>query len=186
MTYFISVASGSAFRTPLRCTLKDKSKRESSSRPGIMLSTPMSSSCTSPGSSLYGWSSESQSISVIQRSSNLRESLGTPCRHVSSENTASQESALQSHLHNPSSTGSLPSSISKTSKPSGLRMPSPKIGFFDMVSFMFFTFRCNGAEFSFAVEKVLIMRLVILTGKFFIANNKRMYTKPLWFTKCYV
>ncbi|KAL5569241.1 hypothetical protein UlMin_025816, partial [Ulmus minor] len=145
--------SGSTFQTPSRCTTKDKSKQESTSHPGIMLSTPMPSSCTSLGSSLDGWSSESSSTSVIQRSCNLRESLGTTCRHVSFENSASQESAPRSHLHNLSSAGqgnretmhldhhgrkislvtrSLPSSISKTSKPSGLRMPSPKIGFFDM------------------------------------------------------
>ncbi|PON58520.1 hypothetical protein PanWU01x14_165510 [Parasponia andersonii] len=109
--------SGS-FKTPLRYTRSNKAKLKSSCPPCVLF-TPKSSSCTSPDSSFDGWSSESSSTSAIEKSSSDRAFLSTSCRQVSFESVASQESALPV------------SSVSKSTKPSGLRMPSPKLGYFD-------------------------------------------------------
>lgn len=149
-------AKGSTFRTPLRCTTRSKGELGSSVHPAYSLSTPKSCSCTSPDSSLDGWSSESSSTSVNQRSNNPKTFMGYTCQQVTPESNSSGHSALEKQMDNLSctghgsqetrppnqrgkrillGTGSLSSSFQENNKPSGLRLPSPKIGFFDAVSF---------------------------------------------------
>lgn len=149
-------AKGSTFRTPLRCTTRSKGELGSSGHPAYLLSTPKSSSCTSPDSSLDGWSSESSSTSVNQRCNNPKAFMGYTCKQVTPESKSPRHSALEKQMDNPSctghgsqetrppnqrgkkiplGTGSLSSSFQENNKPSGLRLPSPKIGFFDAVSY---------------------------------------------------
>ncbi|KAF3433849.1 hypothetical protein FNV43_RR24952 [Rhamnella rubrinervis] len=144
-------AKGSTFRAPLRCTTRSKGELGSSDHPASSLSTPKSSSCTSPDSSLDGWSSESPT-SVNQRCNNSKAFMGCTGKQVTPESNSSRHSALEKQMDNPSctghgsqetrppnqrgkkillGTGSLSSSFQENNKPSGLRLPSPKIGFFD-------------------------------------------------------
>lgn len=107
-------------------------------------------SSISPASSVSEWSSESS-----------RASLDTiSLKSGSVDIDAPQILELQNHGndlsslgHDTQATGLLRKSVVKvpiekngavppTSKPSGLRLPSPKIGFFDGVSFPFLLFCC--------------------------------------------
>ncbi|KAH7537360.1 uncharacterized protein LOC107413673 isoform X2 [Ziziphus jujuba] len=150
------VVNGSTLRTPVRCTMRSKSDLESSRDQTYLLSMPKSSSFTSPDSSLDGWSSESSSASVNQRANNPKVVMSHTFKPVSPESISSQHSASEKHVHNQPcigpvghenldiglpnqqskqiqlETGSLPTSSPKNIKPSGLRLPSPKIGFFDV------------------------------------------------------
>lgn len=156
------IINGSTFRTPVRCTARSKGDLESSGHQTYLLSTPKSSSFTSPDSSLDGWSSESSSASVNQRSNNPKAVMSHTCKQVSPKRKCSQHSASEKHLNSQPciglfghenqetgvpnqrgeqiqlGTGSLVTSFPKIIKPSGLRLPSPKIGFFDVVSFYIF------------------------------------------------
>lgn len=150
--------SVSTLKTPLRCSTKTKNdvrnSGHSSSRFSSSLSAQKPSSCTSSTSSFDGWSSESSSSTVNQRSNGSKASLdGAPYRGFSFDNDIIQASDIESHPPNQSSVGSkshrtrLPNqyikkcsmvngpvspNVSGNSKPSSLRMPSPKIGFFDV------------------------------------------------------
>ncbi|KAL6290781.1 hypothetical protein ACE6H2_008291 [Prunus campanulata] len=146
-----SASKGFTMGTPLRSTKTNTDELENSSHPSSLFFTPKSSSHTSPASSLDGCSSVS-STSVNQRSKNSEVSLETLCRQVSFESDVSQASDVESHSHEKSCTGhgnqktrllnkreakmsvgsgSVSSSVCKHIKPSCLRVPSPKIGFFD-------------------------------------------------------
>lgn len=149
-------AAVSTSRTPLKYPAGDKSQSVKSSDSTCLLSTPKSSSCTSPGSSIDGWSLGSSAASLNQRPNNSAANhVTTACRGIFFDNDASEASECQSHHYdqpcwgcesqetrfkNPQinkitvGTGPVPASVSRKFKPSGLRMPSPKIGFFDAVS----------------------------------------------------
>ncbi|XP_043703132.1 putative GPI-anchored protein pfl2 isoform X2 [Telopea speciosissima] len=114
-------------------------------------------SSISPASSIDGWSSESSSsTSTINQRSNNSKTSKSPCSGFSVDNDAPQALDLQTHPHNwassrhgsdgtelrsecemksPVDTNALScvasTNVSRSIKPSGLRMPSPKIGFFD-------------------------------------------------------
>ncbi|XP_039015670.1 uncharacterized protein LOC120146076 [Hibiscus syriacus] len=129
---------------------KSKIQAGSSKLPTFLKSFSNISSSISPASSISEWSSESSSISASNQSSNVARinlssvSLKGPAikRDVHSQNhptgTCSQGDGAEV-------TGSLNESENKVSagtikllhpasvKPSGLRMPSPKLGFFDGV-----------------------------------------------------
>ena len=133
-------SSGSTLRTPSRTAVRNKTLSANSHLSAYLMSTVKLSSSISPASSISEWSTESSSSTstVNQRSNDSRANLGTssPC-HSTSSHTVRPENQVTgllsqsvkksmigtSTLHHPGST-----------KPSGLRMPSPKIGFFDGVS----------------------------------------------------
>ncbi|CAA3010648.1 Hypothetical predicted protein [Olea europaea subsp. europaea] len=140
-------SSGSITKTPSKVGLKSKPPPPTLS--AYLRSTKISSS-VSPASSISEWSSASASSSssstVCQRSINSRNSLDiSSCpsvddsivafglRNHSTDGNAdereSKETALPNKNLNKSSTQS--GTLQAPAKPSGLRMPSPKIGFFD-------------------------------------------------------
>ncbi|KAK4432426.1 hypothetical protein Salat_1004700 [Sesamum alatum] len=137
--------SGSIPKTPSRALPKNK---PAPSKLSAYLMSAKISSSVSPASSISEWSSASSSSSSMfnQRSSNSRTSLDTSsCRSVdgdvilldpsneSADQTAdvhgNQEVSLTSNILRKSSTQT--GTGQALTKPSGLRMPSPKIGFFD-------------------------------------------------------
>ncbi|KAL0426384.1 UNVERIFIED_CONTAM: hypothetical protein Slati_2813200 [Sesamum latifolium] len=136
--------SGSIPKTPSRALLKNKPAPSKLS--AYLMSSKISSS-VSPASSISEWSSASSSSSMFnQRSNNSRTSLDTSsCRSVDGDIIRldpSNEPADQTADVHGNQEVSLTCNISKKSstqtgtgqaltKPSGLRMPSPKIGFFD-------------------------------------------------------
>ncbi|KAF8397632.1 hypothetical protein HHK36_016552 [Tetracentron sinense] len=150
----------SALKTPQRSSSRNKSESGNSHLSSYLMSMSKLSSSISSASSIDGWSSESSSSSstVKQKSNNLKPSLDTssPCRGVSFNSDAPQVLDLQNHPHYQPGlehenqgtellsqhakktligTGGLscpaPTDVSRSFKPSGLRMPSPKLGFFD-------------------------------------------------------
>lgn len=140
--------SGSIPKTPSRAL--PKNKLPASTLSAYLKSTKLSSS-VSPASSISEWSSVSSTTSsvVIQRSNNSRSSLDTSsCRSVDGDNmcsdprykVAGQKADRQgNHGAIPASNASKKSptttgTVQAPAKPSGLRLPSPKIGFFDGVS----------------------------------------------------
>ncbi|KAH6797721.1 mediator of RNA polymerase II transcription subunit-like protein [Perilla frutescens var. hirtella] len=138
-------ASGSIPKTPSRAVPKNKLPAPSLST--YLKSTKISSS-VSPASSISEWSSASSTTSslVKQRSSISRTSLDTSsCRSVDGDsirldprdNPTGQKAERQENqgAMKPTLTSKKSSAESGTLhapvKPSGLRLPSPKIGFFD-------------------------------------------------------
>ncbi|GLT70086.1 hypothetical protein SLA2020_421850 [Shorea laevis] len=156
-------AYDSSSSTPSRALIGSRSKLEFYSQPVHSLSTSKSSS-TSPSSSIKEWSMGS-STSLNQISDDSKASLdGTLHRGVSLDTNASQGSNNGSHSCNRSSAeskgkemkltnqhvdrfskgaGSQSPTVSGNLKPSGLRMPLPKIGFFDMEKSMALAPNCN-------------------------------------------
>lgn len=140
--------SSSTHKTPLKAALRNRTTGNAA------LFTHVVSSSISPASSVSEWSSASSTCSstINQRYNKSRTSLDTSsCRSLDNEilpsdvgdplNNQSSDAhenvrvALRDESSRKSSTGSgaLPKPASM--KPSGLRMPSPKIGFFDGVSY---------------------------------------------------
>ncbi|XP_073145955.1 uncharacterized protein [Henckelia pumila] len=134
-------------KVPSKGALRNKPSQATLS--AYVKSTKISSS-VSPASSISEWSSVSSSSSVIkQRSSNSRTSLETDsCRSLSSDTTLvdprnHSADQLADEQENHELGLSVNSSTKKSStrvstlqapvRPSGLRMPSPKIGYFDGV-----------------------------------------------------
>ncbi|XP_039007843.1 uncharacterized protein LOC120135680 [Hibiscus syriacus] len=133
-----------------RIVPRSKIQAGSSKLPTILKSSTKISSSISPASSISEWSSESSSISSSNQSSNVaRTSLSSGSRKGPAIN---RDTHTQNHPTGKCSrgdgtevTGSLNESENKVSartskllhpasvKPSGLRMPSPKLGFFDGV-----------------------------------------------------
>ncbi|KAK4281447.1 hypothetical protein QN277_012940 [Acacia crassicarpa] len=140
-------ASGSAVRTPLKIASRNKTESGNCSLSG---STKLSSSI-SPASSISDWSSESSASTCMSKnnSNGSKTSIDSSSRRkvVSDTNTRQVSSSLNSPSDSSSEgqesqlIGSVSQSVRSTSagtvipsaptKPSGLRMPSPKIGFFD-------------------------------------------------------
>ncbi|XP_009797648.1 uncharacterized protein [Nicotiana sylvestris] len=140
-------SASAKLRTPSKAALKSKVPSGNSAVSAYLMSTKINSSI-SPASSISEWSSASSSSSAAmnQRSSNLRISLDTSsCRSFDSDTSTLD---LKNHLSDqtsnkpeivgtPSTRGSLKQAgtISRPAsmKPTGLRMPSPKMGYFDGV-----------------------------------------------------
>ncbi|XP_057428145.1 uncharacterized protein LOC130721372 [Lotus japonicus] len=142
------LSPSSVARTPLRNASRDKIGSSNSSLSGLMSVTKLSSSI-SPASSISNWSSESSSSTsmVKYRSNRLRTSFDSS----SSRKDLSDIDAQQcSNSQNPESASSVErkktqpifqsvrtaasgmvTSPSPPQKPSRIRLPSPKIGFFD-------------------------------------------------------
>lgn len=138
-------SSGSIPKTPSRTVPKNKLTAPTLS--SYLKSTKISAS-VSPASSISEWSSASSTTSSVvnQRSNNLRTSIDTSsCRSVDGDNICldprnnlagqkaerqgNQGVLLTSNTSKKSSTES--GTLQAPVKPSGLRLPSPKIGFFD-------------------------------------------------------
>ena len=138
----------------MKYSIRNKTKPESCGHTSHEFSATKSSDFSSPDSYIDGWSSES-SISMTQRSKNLKAFKGASCRHVYCEDVSMQKSSLSRNppdqslaqasqerrlssrnYRTPLRTVSLPSRMSKNTKPSDLRVPSPKLGYFDSVSFL--------------------------------------------------
>ncbi|KAK6152413.1 hypothetical protein DH2020_015048 [Rehmannia glutinosa] len=146
--------SGSIPKTPSRATLKNKLP---SSIPSAYLMSAKISSSVSPASSISEWSSASSSSSsmVNQKYSNSRTSLDTSsCRSMDGDSipldqrNKSDDRAAEGHgnhgvsltSNNSKKYSTQAGNLHAPAKPSGLRMPSPKIGFFDGVSFESYSF----------------------------------------------
>lgn len=134
--------SGSTLKIPTRTAVRNKTLSANSHISAYLMSTAKLSSSMSPASSISEWSTESSSSTstVNQRSSNSTASLGTssPCKGVCEDRNAShtvgpenQVIGLLSQSGKKSTTGTGTLHHPASTKPSGLRMPSPKIGFFD-------------------------------------------------------
>ncbi|MBA0848598.1 hypothetical protein Goshw_004391 [Gossypium schwendimanii] len=149
----VNPSSGSTISARSKIAPKGKIQAGSSKPPTCLKSSTKFSSSISPTSSISEWSSgSSSSISATNRSSNVvRDSLGTGSRKglttkrdahqvVDSQNLPTGSEGDDTEVN-----GSLDESENKVSagtsrllhpgsvKPSGLRMPSPKLGFFDGV-----------------------------------------------------
>ncbi|KAE8099532.1 hypothetical protein FH972_017508 [Carpinus fangiana] len=146
---------GSTCKTPSRTASRNKAQSSSSHLSNFLTSVSKLTPSTSPASSISEWSSESSlsSSTVKQRSNSSRASLDTAsCRRDSVDSNATHVSDSQKHCneqgsvrHETQLTGLLGQCVKKPStgtgtlphpasmRPSGLRLPSPKIGFFDGV-----------------------------------------------------
>ena len=161
-------SSGYTITTESKIASKGNSQAGRSKLSTFLKSSTEVSSNISPASSISEWSSESSSSTSAanQRSNIVRASLGTGSRKELTTNCdARQVLDSQNHPTGQCSlgdgaevTGLLDDSVNKVSagssgllhpasiKPSGLRMPSPKIGFFDGVSSYFLKFLCTRWE----------------------------------------
>ncbi|PIA31076.1 hypothetical protein AQUCO_05300120v1 [Aquilegia coerulea] len=152
----VNVPSAATLKPPLRISSKNRTETGSPRLSAYLMSVSNRSSSTSPASSVDGWSSESSSSTSVNQhfnSSVNRLDIGSPCERSYFERGVSQTD-LRKHQHDelgaerklssvpsPCSKKPVPgvvlltrpeaTSVSRSSKPSGLRMPSPKIGFFD-------------------------------------------------------
>ncbi|XP_019156081.1 PREDICTED: probable serine/threonine-protein kinase dyrk2 [Ipomoea nil] len=141
-------SSGSSIKTTSKIALKNEISSRNSAVGAYVMSSKMSPGF-SPASSISEWSSTSSSSSSINKRSNAsRTSLDTS-RSMDSDNPSLDLTNSSSHYQTsdksvPKTTlfnenirkpSRLNGTLSQPSymKPSGLRMPSPKIGFFDRV-----------------------------------------------------
>ncbi|XP_031128971.1 probable serine/threonine-protein kinase dyrk2 [Ipomoea triloba] len=141
-------SSGSSVKTTSKIALKNEISSRNSAVGAYVMSSKMSPGF-SPASSISEWSSTSSSSSSINKRSNgSRTSLDTS-RSMDSDNPPLDLTNSSSHYQtsdksvpkttllneNISTPSRLNGILSRPSymKPSGLRMPSPKIGFFDRV-----------------------------------------------------
>ncbi|KAF5196307.1 mediator of RNA polymerase II transcription subunit-like protein [Thalictrum thalictroides] len=145
--------SASTLKPPPRISTKNRTETGSSRLSAYLMSASNLSSSISPASSVDGRSSESSSSTSVNQhcnSSVSRLEIGSPCKRSYFERGASQtdprkhqhdELRKLSGMSSPCSkkpvpgavllTRPEPTNVSRSSKPSGLRMPSPKLGFFD-------------------------------------------------------
>lgn len=143
-------SSRSTPKTQSRAMSGDRIESGKSRLSGQSMPSPRMSSNISPASSISDWSSESvSSISSTQHiSHSSRDSLSRSysskkvpvdfdsprCMdHDDKTSDGSANRGLPGNSTSRASTGTVV--LHQTSKPSGLRLPSPKIGFFDGVSF---------------------------------------------------
>uniref|UniRef100_A0A6N2M3B2 Uncharacterized protein n=1 Tax=Salix viminalis TaxID=40686 RepID=A0A6N2M3B2_SALVM len=146
-------SSVSISRTPLKHSFGNKNDLMKSSDSIRLLSMPKSSSCTLPASSIDGWSSESSSIVLNPRSNGFAAiHATTACTGISSGKDVSQSTDSQRRRYdepslahesqetrfmtaqrnkNSERTSLVRSNVSKSLTSSSLRMPLPKIGYFD-------------------------------------------------------
>ncbi|XP_024984752.1 microtubule-associated protein 4-like [Cynara cardunculus var. scolymus] len=134
-------AAVSVLKTPSRISIKSKAPPSRLSSHSLLSNL---SSSISPASSISEWSSESSSsTSTTNRKSVSRARIDAGDSNRSLDGDAFDVSALSIHPtgrnsnHNGTQPGSVPPSQSgslsrpPSVQPTGLRMPSPKIGFFD-------------------------------------------------------
>ncbi|KDP46155.1 hypothetical protein JCGZ_06666 [Jatropha curcas] len=144
---FRLTASGSSLRTPLKCSVGNKNELVNSSDSICLLSTPKSSAYASPASSIDGWYSNlpsSTSIKQRSNSSSRERSLDIGASKASNSEVCHynqlflgheiQETKFMNPQINNNTICNSPANISRKLRPSGLRTPSPKIGFFDSES----------------------------------------------------
>ena len=130
-------SSGSNPKTPSRISSVKNGPGRSHISSQLMPFSKLSSSI-SPASSISDWSSESvSSISSLQQiSCSSRDSIKSSCKKAFIDFDAPQSLDSDNiHVDDRNSIGVF--APPAASKPSGLRLPSPKIGFFDGVSFAF-------------------------------------------------
>ncbi|GFY84581.1 hypothetical protein Acr_03g0013550 [Actinidia rufa] len=148
----ILVATDSTNKTPLRCSLGGKSGLGKPCLSSHLLSTSNHFSYASPDSSFDGWSSESSSACANHRSNLLDPDFdaSTPrgaclgnvatqaldsqsCSHYQlfDHQEGQQTRLLNQCIEEVAGTGNASAEATRNVRPSGLRMPSPKIGFFD-------------------------------------------------------
>lgn len=114
-----SISSSALAASPVSTTPSMKTRARKVEVDSSCQSTPASSSWYgSPSSSVDEWPSESSSTSAAQRSNRSKPSPYSSLKSSRLENQACEES--------------------REVKPSGLRMPSPKLGFFDTVGAPFY------------------------------------------------
>ncbi|OMO81110.1 hypothetical protein COLO4_23753 [Corchorus olitorius] len=116
------LACDTSSRTPSRSLTRGRNELLDSHQPSPLPSTP-NSSCTSLSSSNDCWSSESTSRNHVTSNSSDSEN------HSSDQPFVRNQSKKTRLAYGGSP---LPTALSREIKPSGLRMPSPKIGFFDV------------------------------------------------------
>ncbi|PON69233.1 hypothetical protein PanWU01x14_089560 [Parasponia andersonii] len=126
-------SSGSNPKTPSRISSVNKTGPGKSHISSQLMPFSKLSSSISPASSISDWSSESvSSISSLQQiSCSSRDSIQSSCKRVSIDFDTPQSLDSENHVDDRSSVGRV--TLPPASKPSGLRLPSPKIGFFDGV-----------------------------------------------------
>ncbi|KAL5546221.1 hypothetical protein UlMin_005908 [Ulmus minor] len=149
----ISTSPNSNPKAPSRVVVKNKSQPGKSKVSAHLMPSSKLSASTSSASSISDWSSESvSSISSLQQiSCSSRESFNrSSCKRIPIDCDAPHVSASQNHRDDESSVGqesqvsglvgqcalrasTAMGGLPPVSKPSGLRLPSPKIGFFDGV-----------------------------------------------------
>ncbi|XP_062117203.1 uncharacterized protein LOC133831052 [Humulus lupulus] len=122
---------GSNPKTPSRISSINKTGPGKSHVSSQLMPFSKLSSSISPASSISDWSSESvSSLSSLQQiSCSSRDSISDTCKRVSIDFDEPQSLDSESHADDHSSVGMV--ARPPSSKPSGLRLPSPKIGFFD-------------------------------------------------------
>ncbi|XVE76235.1 hypothetical protein DITRI_Ditri12bG0156500 [Diplodiscus trichospermus] len=153
-----SSSSGYTITTPSKIASKDKNQAGNSKLSTFLKSSTKLSSSISPSSSISEWSSESSSSTstVNQRSNSVRASLSSgshdrkvlptncdallvldsqnhPAGQCSQGECAEVTGTLDNIVSPETSAGKSVLLHPASMKPSGLRMPSPKIGFFDGV-----------------------------------------------------
>ncbi|XP_022145720.1 uncharacterized protein LOC111015105 isoform X2 [Momordica charantia] len=140
-----SPSAGCIKKTPSRVASRvNETPTGNSCVASYLISQTKHSSGISPASSISEWSTESSSNSTLeQRSNSSRASLHSiSSKRISIDSDTSHEGRNHSVGPHTQTTGLLSQSVKKTSsqssvlppasmKPSGLRLPSPKIGFFD-------------------------------------------------------
>ncbi|GAV82274.1 hypothetical protein CFOL_v3_25726 [Cephalotus follicularis] len=147
-------SSNSIVKTPSRSVSRNKSNSGSPHLPACLMSATTLSSSISPASSISEWSSASSSASTVNlKSNNSKVGLDSSSRKgfsVKRDNPQvldSQNNCDEQHsIGNDTQVTELPGGCVKgastrtgaphppaSMKPSGLRLPSPKIGFFDGV-----------------------------------------------------
>ncbi|GAY52341.1 hypothetical protein CUMW_141050 [Citrus unshiu] len=119
-------SSGSTVKSLSKTKSRSKSQSESSNLTPYLRSATKASSSRSPASSISEWSSESTSstATAIHRPKSTRTSL---------DSSSSVGVSVNGEHIKGASIGTSALLCPASSKPSGLRMPSPKIGFFDGV-----------------------------------------------------
>ncbi|KDO55273.1 hypothetical protein CISIN_1g004359mg [Citrus sinensis] len=119
-------SSGSTVKSLSKTESRSKSQSESSNLTAYLRSATKASSSRSPASSISEWSSESTSstATAIHRPKSTRTSL---------DSSSSVGVSVNGDHIKGASMGTSALLCPASSKPSGLRMPSPKIGFFDGV-----------------------------------------------------
>ncbi|XP_019191457.1 PREDICTED: uncharacterized protein LOC109185922 isoform X3 [Ipomoea nil] len=163
-------SSASMLKTPSKTALKNKVSSGNSAISAYLMSSKINSSI-SPASSISEWSSasaaSSSSCSIINERSNKSRISFDTSSCISLESDASTLDFTNSSSNQNQGTASPKENTRKAStqsdtvslppmKPSGLRMPSPKIGFFDGVKSVRTpngTMRCNSKQ-STALPKI--------------------------------
>ena len=150
-----NLPSGSKIRAPSRVAVKSTCRSGDSHLSDYLKSTSKLSSSISPTSSISEWSTESSSstvtinqklIGLIPCSTSTEDSIVDsygPQSHSTDSASSGHENQLarlDQSTKEPSTAGCVSLSRAGSAKPSGLRMPSAKLGFFDGVSFWQFIF----------------------------------------------